>query len=155
MDIHQVVTLCRTHRLFAALIYVYTQGLDDYLTPLDDMCKAMLSQPLSNSNNNNNVAVEIGYRYITTFISGYSFLFVYSFLTRLLVYVAHTLAGKGIGDKPITESRLPFIKRELLGYLYTESIPDYPQRYPRIRCLLLINVYPSCLLLHVCFSSLE
>jgi hypothetical protein len=63
-------------------------------------------------------------------------------LLRLLIYVAHSLAGKGFGDKDIPASRLPLVKRELLGYLYTADVLDYTQKYPRIRCLLLINVYP-------------
>jgi Golgi CORVET complex core vacuolar protein 8 len=64
-----VVTLCRTHRLFGALVYVYThEDLDDYLTPLDDMCKAMLaahppSSPASSSANSGaGIAAEVGCR---------------------------------------------------------------------------------------------
>lgn len=52
--------MCRTHRLFNALIYVYTLALDDYITPLDDMCKAMLGARASYSPA---VATEIGYKY--------------------------------------------------------------------------------------------
>jgi hypothetical protein len=32
-----VVTLCRKAHLHSALVYLYTQGLNDYVTPLQDM----------------------------------------------------------------------------------------------------------------------
>lgn len=37
LDIDQVTTLCKQHNLYDALIYVWNQALDDYITPLIDL----------------------------------------------------------------------------------------------------------------------
>ncbi len=37
MDIHQVTTLCREHSLYDAFIYVWSQALSDYVTPLVEL----------------------------------------------------------------------------------------------------------------------
>lgn len=34
----QVVRLCREHGLYGALIYLFNRGLDDYKTPLEELC---------------------------------------------------------------------------------------------------------------------
>ncbi|KAF2164089.1 hypothetical protein M409DRAFT_25436 [Zasmidium cellare ATCC 36951] len=36
-DLDQVTTLCRQHQLYEALIYIWTQALGDYVTPLIDL----------------------------------------------------------------------------------------------------------------------
>jgi vacuolar protein sorting-associated protein 8 len=33
----QVVRLCREHRLYGALIYLFNQGLNDFRTPLEEL----------------------------------------------------------------------------------------------------------------------
>ncbi|PVD38848.1 hypothetical protein C0Q70_01472 [Pomacea canaliculata] len=37
LDIHQVVNLCWSHCLYDAIIYVYTRGMHDYITPLEQL----------------------------------------------------------------------------------------------------------------------
>ncbi|XP_073114052.1 uncharacterized protein [Elaeis guineensis] len=38
LDFNQVVRLCREHGLYGALIYLFNRGLDDYKTPLEELC---------------------------------------------------------------------------------------------------------------------
>jgi hypothetical protein len=37
MDLHQITTLCKLHRLYDALIYVWNQAIGDYTTPLVEL----------------------------------------------------------------------------------------------------------------------
>jgi hypothetical protein len=37
MDLHQVTTLCKQHRLYDALIYVWNQAIGDYTTPIVEL----------------------------------------------------------------------------------------------------------------------
>ncbi|EDV27012.1 uncharacterized protein TRIADDRAFT_54511 [Trichoplax adhaerens] len=39
MDFHQIVNLCWTYGLYDAIIYVYAQGLKDYMTPVEELYK--------------------------------------------------------------------------------------------------------------------
>jgi len=41
LDFQQVATLCRKHHLFQALMYIYNCGVNDYITPLEDMLTAL------------------------------------------------------------------------------------------------------------------
>ncbi|KAK2625593.1 hypothetical protein QTJ16_004905 [Diplocarpon rosae] len=42
LDIDQVTTLCKQHNLYDALIYVWTQALHDYVTPLIDLLALLM-----------------------------------------------------------------------------------------------------------------
>jgi len=37
LDIHQTMKLCWTHGLYDAIIYIYNQGMKDYITPLEEL----------------------------------------------------------------------------------------------------------------------
>ncbi|KAG9241209.1 Golgi CORVET complex core vacuolar protein 8-domain-containing protein [Calycina marina] len=42
LDIDQVTTLCKQHNLYDALIYIWTQALGDYITPLIDLLTLLI-----------------------------------------------------------------------------------------------------------------
>ncbi|RDL42533.1 uncharacterized protein BP5553_02512 [Venustampulla echinocandica] len=42
LDIDQVTTLCKQHNLYDALIYVWSQALNDYITPMIDLLKLLI-----------------------------------------------------------------------------------------------------------------
>jgi len=42
LDIDQVTTLCKQHNLYDALIYIWTQALSDYITPLIDLLTLLI-----------------------------------------------------------------------------------------------------------------
>lgn len=46
-DAMQVVKLCRSHRLYSALTYVLTRGLDDYVAPAVELLLALADTPAS------------------------------------------------------------------------------------------------------------
>lgn len=37
LDIHQTMKLCWTQGLYDAIIYIYNQGMQDYITPLEEL----------------------------------------------------------------------------------------------------------------------
>ncbi|KAF2224946.1 Golgi CORVET complex core vacuolar protein 8-domain-containing protein [Elsinoe ampelina] len=47
-DIDQVTKLCKQHLLYDALIYVWNQALEDWITPLAELCALIRVQNLSN-----------------------------------------------------------------------------------------------------------
>merc|ERR1712166_1550834 len=53
VDFHQVVTLCRKSRLWRALTYVYTKGLDDYVTPLDELLQELSKKKITTDHESN------------------------------------------------------------------------------------------------------
>ncbi|KAG0651705.1 Vacuolar sorting-associated 8 [Hyphodiscus hymeniophilus] len=42
LDIDEVTTLCKQHNLYDALIYIWTQALNDYVTPLIDLLSLLI-----------------------------------------------------------------------------------------------------------------
>jgi hypothetical protein len=42
MDLHQITTLCKQHRLYEALIYVWNQAIGDYTTPLVELLSLII-----------------------------------------------------------------------------------------------------------------
>ena len=42
LDIDEVTTLCKQHNLYDALIYIWTQALNDYITPLIDLLSLLI-----------------------------------------------------------------------------------------------------------------
>ena len=43
--VRQVVKLCRVHRLYSALTYILTRGLDDYIAPAVELVLALADAP--------------------------------------------------------------------------------------------------------------
>lgn len=43
LDIHQTMKLCWTHGLYDAIIYIYNQGMYDYVTPLEELMTELQS----------------------------------------------------------------------------------------------------------------
>lgn len=46
LDINQAICLCQTHRLWDALIYVYTRALQDYVSPIVELISLISQSPL-------------------------------------------------------------------------------------------------------------
>ncbi|XP_054168163.1 vacuolar protein sorting-associated protein 8 homolog [Oppia nitens] len=41
LDIHHIMTVCRTHYLYNAIIYIYNNAFDDFMTPFDEMIREL------------------------------------------------------------------------------------------------------------------
>ncbi|GAM21166.1 hypothetical protein SAMD00019534_043410 [Acytostelium subglobosum LB1] len=116
LDFHQTVILCRKHGLYSALIYLYNKGLDDYITPLEDMMEVVI-KPHQENIDLDDRSKEVAY--------------------RLLLYLQYSLTGRSFPRGMIPASRVPTLKLELYEYLFLRNIfPEDPTLYPRLYHLL-------------------
>ncbi|WOG97677.1 hypothetical protein DCAR_0417018 [Daucus carota subsp. sativus] len=109
LDFNQVVRLCREHRLYGALIYLFNKGLDDFRTPLEELLVVL-------QNSQKDIAASIGY--------------------RMLVYLKYCFLGRAFPPGPgiLSPTRLQSVRRELVQFLLEDSkIPSSPG--PASSCL--------------------
>lgn len=43
IDIHQTMTLCWQHNLYDAILYIYNRGMQDYVTPFEELMTVLQS----------------------------------------------------------------------------------------------------------------
>ncbi|XP_033098288.1 vacuolar protein sorting-associated protein 8 homolog [Anneissia japonica] len=118
LDIHQVVSLCWSHGLYDAIIYVYNKGMQDYTTPLEDLLKKL------------NIAVQAGKQLTDQQVR---------LGNKLLVYISCCLAGRAypLGDIPhFLVNQVKDGVWKCLTQLHTEEQPPDEPVYPHLRTLL-------------------
>jgi vacuolar protein sorting-associated protein 8 len=145
MDFDSILTLLRTHEMYSALFYVFNQGLDDYVTPLEIILEKLLSEadiggataPRRRDGVLQNDFERLGF--------------------KALLYIQACFNGKTFPKENLLEpdDRAYSVKAELLRFLlqerYTPSshvkktinlIPEVGQRsmlFPYFRILLLVD----------------
>ncbi|XP_022112058.1 vacuolar protein sorting-associated protein 8 homolog isoform X1 [Acanthaster planci] len=118
LDIHQVVSLCWAHGLYDAIIYVYNKGMNDYITPLEDLLQ-VLGQAVRSGKQLTDQQIKLG--------------------NKLLVYISCCLAGRAypLGDIP---SHLAKSVKEgvwkCLTALHTKQANEEEHAFPYLRTLL-------------------
>ncbi|XP_050385748.1 uncharacterized protein LOC126802206 [Argentina anserina] len=92
LDFNQVVRLCREHGLYSALVYLFNKGLNDFISPLEELLVVL-------HNSQKEGAKALGY--------------------RMLVYLKYCFSGIAFppGQGKIPPSRLPSLRTELLQFL--------------------------------------
>ncbi|KAF2069909.1 hypothetical protein CYY_008770 [Polysphondylium violaceum] len=122
IDFHQTVVLCRRHGLYSALIYLYNKGLNDYITPMEDMMEVVITPKTINTcfDDLDKDAKIVAY--------------------RMLLYLQYSLSGKAFPTGNIPQSRVDTLKFEIYEYLFLRNIhPEDPTPYPRIYSLLKLD----------------
>ncbi|XP_052171048.1 uncharacterized protein LOC127787181 [Diospyros lotus] len=96
LDFNQVVRLCREHRLYSALVYLFNRGLDDFRSPLEELLIVFL-------NSQRDAAAALGY--------------------RMLVYLKYCFSGLAFppGHGTLPPTRLPSLRIELVQFLLEDS----------------------------------
>ncbi|XAR49264.1 hypothetical protein NMG60_11032393 [Bertholletia excelsa] len=96
LDFNQVVRLCREHRLYGALVYLFNRGLDDFRAPLEELLSVL-------RNSQRDSAAALGY--------------------RMLVYLKYCFSGLAFppGHGTLPPTRLPSLRIELMQYLLEDS----------------------------------
>ncbi|KAF7138427.1 hypothetical protein RHSIM_Rhsim07G0000300 [Rhododendron simsii] len=96
LDFNQVVRLCREHRLYGALVYLFNRGLDDFRAPLEELLIVF-------QNSERETAAALGY--------------------RMLVYLKYCFSGLAFppGHGTLPSLRLPSLRTELLQFLLDAS----------------------------------
>jgi hypothetical protein len=138
LDFNQVVKLCREHGLYNALIYLFTKGLDDFTSPMEELLA------VAQHTHNPSHAQAIGY--------------------KLLVYLKHCFRGLSFppGHGSLPAKRLPALRGEILRFLLDqhgmqrEQSSDVPNgadrsKYPRLLYLLQLDTPATLLVLRLAF----
>ncbi|RDD46317.1 Vacuolar protein sorting-associated protein 8-like protein [Trichoplax sp. H2] len=118
MDFHQIVNLCWTYGLYDAIIYVYAQGLKDYMTPVEELYKIIRNKLNSGVPILTDKECEIGY--------------------KLLVFISSCLAGRAYPVGRIDDDLAKIVKSQVFHFLILKTVDDRNERksYPRFRTFL-------------------
>ncbi|OIW26123.1 hypothetical protein CONLIGDRAFT_647831 [Coniochaeta ligniaria NRRL 30616] len=118
LDLDQITSLCKQHSLYDALIYVWNQALNDYITPLIDLLSLLVplmqSAELSNTGNMKDDDIyELD-------------------ATKMFPYLSHVLTGRIYP----TEERIPEdvalkAKAELYWFLFSGKSIAWPKGNPK------------------------
>ncbi|CAM6071281.1 unnamed protein product [Sphagnum tenellum] len=138
LDFNQVVKLCREHGLYNALIYLFTKGLDDFTSPMEELLA------VAQHTHNPSHAQAIGY--------------------KLLVYLKHCFCGLSFppGHGSLPAKRLPALRGEILRFLLDQHGMQREQssevsngadrsKYPRLLYLLQLDTPATLLVLRLAF----
>ena len=119
MDIHQVTTLCKSYRLYDALIYVWNQAIGDYVTPLIELMYLIRLIEYGEEHDG-----EEHSRHLAS-------------SAKVFPYLAYALTGRVYpSGVEVGESEANHAKAEIYNFLFSGRILDWPlgsQRYFRTR----------------------
>lgn len=113
-DIDQITTLCKQHKLYDALIYLWSQALGDYITPLIDLLKLLLPMVQSEEYLSNNDIEDHP---------------VYGVLaSKMFPYLSYTFTGRVYPTgEPMTQKVEEKAKSELYWFLFSGNSIVWPE----------------------------
>eukprot|EP01114_Cavostelium_apophysatum_P017647 TRINITY_DN5298_c0_g1_i5.p1 TRINITY_DN5298_c0_g1~~TRINITY_DN5298_c0_g1_i5.p1 ORF type:complete len:873 (-),score=262.43 TRINITY_DN5298_c0_g1_i5:76-2694(-) len=120
LDFHQVATLCRKYHLVRALVYIYTKGLWDFVTPLQDMMNVLT------------VFAE-NYEVITGNNSDQKEHYV-DILNKTLDFIKVSLLNRPYFPSRPPPKAIP-VRTQVLNYLFERGEKTSRSAYSRIICL--------------------
>ncbi|EGD81414.1 hypothetical protein PTSG_02136 [Salpingoeca rosetta] len=146
MDIHQMVSLCWEHKLFDAMIYIYNQGMNDYLTPLREMMQLLQASIRARSadviaggalhQHLDEQELELGY--------------------KLLLYISFCLAGRAFPRGDIPKDRVRRVKWEVYRFvLMQHGEQQETTTYPHLRALLQFDTKEFLNVLAIAFDETD
>ncbi|XP_065176622.1 vacuolar protein sorting-associated protein 8 homolog [Sycon ciliatum] len=123
LDLHQVVVLCWTYGLYDAMIYVYTRGMHDYATPLQELLRLLRSA--LNSQDGGGVLSDGDQ------VLGY----------KLLVYISCCLAGRAYPSGEIADDIAATVRSTVFSVIVKKQLneaeaDDQVESFPHLRTLL-------------------
>lgn len=134
LDLHQTITMGWSHGLYDVIIYVYTKGMRDYVTPLEELT-TVLSSALDttcgcsvSSTHKEKAAQE------STLPPA-----MVSLGNKLLVYISCCLAGRGYPSGDIESELLSQVKYEVfkcLSSVHSKNAQETQKPFPYLRTLL-------------------
>ncbi|KJE92646.1 Vps8-like protein [Capsaspora owczarzaki ATCC 30864] len=160
LDLHQVITMCRQHRLYTALIYVYNRGLFDYVSPMEELVQRLYQAVKGKGRAQaaaTNDAAPSGMS-SSDFSIGY----------KLLLYMSFCLTGRAFPAGMLPAELLPTIKSEVYHFLLARASatsarsPESPSspgefeeavQYPNLRALLMFDIREFLKVLDVAFED--
>ncbi|XP_063851088.1 vacuolar protein sorting-associated protein 8 homolog isoform X1 [Scylla paramamosain] len=137
LDLHQAMTLCWAHGLYDAIFYIYTRGMGDFVTPLEELVTELRGaldggQPLQDGQ------VTLG--------------------NKILVYVSCCLAGRAYPHGEISPEQLKQVKHEIfksLTCLHSKNAQPTEPSFPLLRTLLRFDTREFLNVLALAFEEEE
>lgn len=135
LDLHQVMTLCRSHGLYDGIVYVHTRAMNDYIAPIQELM-AILREALGSGRQLTDSQVLLG--------------------NKLLVYISCCLAGRGYPHGELAAGQAPSVKRDVFQCI-TALRPDDrgEDTFPYLRALLCFNTREFLNVLALAFEEPE
>uniref|UniRef100_A0A0K2T121 Vacuolar protein sorting 8 homolog (S. cerevisiae) [Strongylocentrotus purpuratus] n=1 Tax=Lepeophtheirus salmonis TaxID=72036 RepID=A0A0K2T121_LEPSM len=138
MDIHQVINSSWKYKLYDALLYVYNNGMLDFVTPFEELMVELMTSMKANEKDLPPHSVELG--------------------NKILVYVSCCLAGRAYPYGDIEESSVSEVKYRvysILTALHTKSAPNEESFYPYLRTLLQFDTQGLLNVVAIAFEEKE
>ena len=137
VNLHHMVKLCWTHALYDLAIYVYNKGMNDYISPLEEML-GILKSLLRSRRELSQSESAIGY--------------------KILVYISCCLAGKQYPRGLIADEKIPGVKLQIYECLIKkrnkDSVADDPI-YPNLHILLEFDTREFLNVMSIAFEEPE
>ncbi|KAG0695015.1 Vacuolar protein sorting-associated protein 8 [Chionoecetes opilio] len=131
------MTLCWTHGLYDAIFYIYTRGMGDFVTPLEELV-TVLRGALDGGVALHDTQVRLG--------------------NKILVYVSCCLAGRGYPHGEIDPAQLKQVKHEIfksLTCLHSKNALSSEPSFPLLRTLLRFDTREFLNVLALAFEEEE
>ncbi|KAJ8375154.1 hypothetical protein SKAU_G00057340 [Synaphobranchus kaupii] len=135
LDLHQAVSLSRQHRLYDALIFVFNKGINDYITPIEELVGGMAS---ASHGVKPDEQMTVG--------------------NKILVYISCCLTGQAYPFGVIPDNMVETVKSQVftcLTSIQAKGIDASQEPYPFIRTLLQYNTREFLNVLALAFEDLE
>ncbi|XP_061095890.1 vacuolar protein sorting-associated protein 8 homolog isoform X1 [Conger conger] len=135
LDLHQVVSLSRQYRLCDVLIFVYNKGMNDYITPIEELLGSMAS---ASHEVKPDELMTVG--------------------NKILVYISCCLTGQAYPFGVIPDNMVQTVKSEVFTCLTSMQVKGFEaseEPYPFIRTLLQYNTREFLNVLALAFADLE
>ncbi|KAG8190625.1 hypothetical protein JTE90_017889 [Oedothorax gibbosus] len=136
LDIHQVMTLCWENALYDAIIYVYNHGMQDYVTPFEELI-VNLQKAVSKGKQLTDEQIKLG--------------------NKLLVYISCCLAGRAYPWGDIPENIVSDVKFKVFNCvtnLHGKNVED-TEIYPYLKTLLHFDTREFLNVLAIAFEEPE
>ncbi|XP_042188283.1 vacuolar protein sorting-associated protein 8 homolog [Callorhinchus milii] len=137
LDIHQIVSLSRTHGLYDVLVHIFNKGMNDYVTPLEEMIQA-IDSILKTGKLHSKELVTIG--------------------NKVLVYISCCLSGRAYPLGDIPEDLVLVVKKEVFQSLmraHSNNAEPGEEPYHNVRTLLKCNTREFLNVLALTFEDLQ
>ncbi|KAJ8277054.1 hypothetical protein GJAV_G00070960 [Gymnothorax javanicus] len=135
LDLHQVVSLSRQHKLCDALIFVFNKGMNDFTTPIHELVGLMMS---ASDEVKPDEQMKVG--------------------NKILVYISCCLTGQAYPFGVIPDNIVQTVKSEVFACLTSikvMGIDGSKEPYPYIRTLLQYNTREFLNVLALAFGDLQ
>lgn len=137
LDLHQAMTLCWAHGLYDAIFYIYTRGMSDFVTPLEELVTELRGALDSDQALQDN-QVTLG--------------------NKILVYISCCLAGRGYPHGEVDPTQLQQVKHEIfkcLTSLHSKNAQPTEPSFPLLRTLLRFDTREFLNVLALAFEEAE